>query len=77
MPGSLTTPAVAAPALPAVFAISLAWPVLSPAHYERWRTPALSALRLILFSLPFHYGVEGQVRHRCQKGRGRRLGCTP
>ena len=37
------------PPLPALLLVSVAWPSLHLTSYARWRLPALSALRLLLF----------------------------
>lgn len=46
---TLNHPSPAAPAASAVFLVSVAWPTLHLTSYARWRLPALSALRLLLF----------------------------
>ncbi|KAL4443388.1 hypothetical protein ABPG75_011125 [Micractinium tetrahymenae] len=43
----------------AICAISLAWPLLGPASYQRWRVSALAALRLFLICLPVNFDVAG------------------
>lgn len=58
---SSTEPPPPAP-LPAVCSISLAWPLLAPASYQRWRVPALASLRLFLISMPVNFDSEFRAR---------------
>lgn len=42
---------------PAVLVISVAWPLLWPACYQRWRVPGIAFLQLFLFALPFNFST--------------------
>ncbi|KAL4429201.1 hypothetical protein ABPG77_010180 [Micractinium sp. CCAP 211/92] len=41
----------------AICGISLAWPLLGPDSYQRWRVAALAALRLFLICLPVNFNT--------------------
>ncbi|GBF99538.1 hypothetical protein Rsub_12344 [Raphidocelis subcapitata] len=43
--------------LVAMLVISVAWPLLWPAGYQRWRVPAIAFLQLFLFALPFNFST--------------------
>lgn len=63
------------PSLAPATAVSLAWPLLQPSSYRRWRTPALSILRLLLVFLPAA-PLASSARHGLAAARLPRLSNT-
>lgn len=43
---------------PTVLCVPVLWPALARASYERWRVPALAAMRLALMGMPFQFSVR-------------------
>ena len=42
----------------AVLLLVVAWPTFHQKSYNKWRTPAVSVLRLFLFALPFNFDTN-------------------